>query len=94
MPAGLECYNPDGTLQWSSLSSRLLTVLSTFQTGKVDGSVVVPGLSNREGIALKSSLNVGYYPVVTISGTTVSWTFDAAWEDQYRQDTLITVLGY
>ena len=94
MPAGMECYNPDGTLQWSSLSSRLMTILLSVQTGITDGSVVVPGLANREGIVLRASPAVGYYPVVTISGTTVSWTFDAAWPSTYRQNTLLTVLGY
>jgi hypothetical protein len=94
MPAGLECYNADGTLQWSSLTSRIITVLMTIQTGKVNGSRVVPGLANRDGVALKCSQNIGYYPEVVLSGTTVSWSFDAAWPTDKRSDTLITVLGF
>ena len=90
MPAGIEVYNADGSLQFSSISHRLCTVLDIFQTGLANGSRTVAGLANRDGMALKYTLGYGYRPTVTISGTTVSWTFPA----DGKSNTTILVLGF
>lgn len=94
MPAGIECYNADGTLQFSSVDTRLIAVLATTQTGTSNGSIAVPGLANRGGLVLKCNSSIGYNPDVTINGTLVSWTFDSSWPIAKRKDTLLTVLGF
>lgn len=94
MPAGIECYNADGSLQFSSINTRLIAILASVQTGTSNGSIAVPGLSGRQGLVLKCNNNIGYTPDVTLNGTLVTWTFDSSWPIAKRKDTLLTVLGF
>lgn len=81
MPAGIEVYNADGTLQFD-ITNRLFRTLS-FQTGTGSaGSVTIPGASTQGTIRVAATLtdagDDAAPPPVTISGNTVSWGAGAA----------------
>lgn len=78
MPAGLEIYNADGSLQ-ISIDSRLLRTLSAITTGTSDGSVVASGATQGSVVGVATNVPAdGVTPTVTNSGTNVSWSFGGA----------------
>lgn len=97
MPQGLEIYDASGTLV-AGINTRLSRLIATINPGIVDGSQSFPGLGNALVAILADYAqpqNNGFrggYPTVSVSGTTVSWTFDL--ESKYREYTRIFVFGY
>lgn len=92
MPAGLQVFNADGSLQ-IDIDSRLLRTLTHVSTGTTDGSATVIGAAQGSvvGIAVDSPES-GVTPTVTNSGTTVSWSFGSAPSGDRRAVTLDIVV--
>lgn len=82
MPVGLQTWNESGVLMLD-LTHRLGRVYDTWSTGTTNGSRVVPGLADggepfvfvEDNSADLSNATPYALPNVTISGTTVSWSF-------------------
>lgn len=76
MPQGLEVYNPDGSLQFSTVN-RVYRMIAAQVTGTADGSVNVPGLSAQGTpvVAVTPTATGNVPPSASVSGDTVSWTF-------------------
>jgi len=76
MGQGLQIWDGSGNLVLDT-AHRLTRILGMFDTGTSDGSVSFPGLATGTGFYVKLTPDLGNAPpVVTISGTTVSWTFN------------------
>lgn len=83
MPAGIQVFNADGTVQLD-MSTRLFRTLAVTATTSSSGSTVVPGLSTAGTpvaiIATGADAGGGDTKEVTFSGDTVSWTSGPASE--------------
>ncbi len=80
MPAGLECYDAQGRLMFSA-TDRLARVLGVVNTNAADGSLIDVGLATGEAyFAFFPAAMTGgwYWPTVTVSGTTLSWSYAGA----------------
>jgi len=76
--AGLQVFGADGKLQ-VDIGQRIGRIIGKFNTGTSPGSITVPDFAQGSPFYLISLFNSGvtvFGPVVTISGTTLSWTFD------------------
>jgi hypothetical protein len=76
MPQGLEVYGPDGAT-YISVTSRLGRVLGQV-TVSSSGSLVDSRFAQGQPFFMLvggGGGNAFYYPFVSISGTTLSWTF-------------------
>lgn len=93
MAYGLRVWNAAGLLTVDT-SYRMGRILGIAYTGVVAGSIVVPGFVQGTpfGFAIPidrpGSQQFVKGPTVTISGTTLSWTFDADYQ-QYKLNHLI-----
>lgn len=80
MPAGLETYGPNGATL-VSYTSRIGRQLGSLMTGTSNNSVSIPALA--QGVAWIATLSPGSggeiqsTPSISLSGTTISWTFVA-----------------
>lgn len=82
MPVGLQTWNADGVLMLD-LTSRIGRVHETWSSGVSNGSRVVSGLADGgEGFVFVEDNSADLtlatlyaYPDVSISGTTVTWSF-------------------
>lgn len=74
MTARVEVYFPNGTLQFG-MSNRLFRVLKQVNTGTSDGSTTVAELGQGTPV-IKTGDIEKYAPQFSVSGTTVSWTFN------------------
>jgi hypothetical protein len=79
MPAGVETRDTAGNVVLT-LGDRLSRILGSFNTGTVSGSLVDAGLASGTpwacciGYGSASTSSSTIPPVVTFSGTTLSWT--------------------
>mgnify|MGYP006894101126 CR=1 FL=1 len=75
---GLYIWNADGDLRLGPNTSNV-TILGAFNTGKSNGSISNPVLARGRGVIIAAlPLAAGWSPVppkLTVSGTTISWTF-------------------
>lgn len=76
MPVGFEAWDEFGNLI-VGVNDRITRILGVFQTttSPSSGSIVDPRL--LEGVPFYQMINFGwtrFYPSVTISGDTISWT--------------------
>ncbi len=80
MPAGFQCWDENGTLLYDT-TTNMGRILGTISTGGVNGSLSVPAFSQGTPFAfpvlvLSDAASVDVFqPLVTISGTTLSWTY-------------------
>ncbi|CAG9184322.1 hypothetical protein CURE108131_25185 [Cupriavidus respiraculi] len=74
----LEAFNADGSLNFGS-GDRLGRVVGTQWTGTSDGSINVPAFAQGTGfaIAMPAAGSGVFVPRISVSGTTLSWTFDS-----------------
>lgn len=80
MPAGLEVYNADGSVSFTTdtITGRYL---GSFFTGTVNGSVFVSGFAGGSPWFFSAKgaggddTTVVCVPFITINGTTISWSF-------------------
>jgi hypothetical protein len=74
MPAGLQIFNADGSLQFDT-TKRVMRFLTVVATGTSNGSATVSGLNQGTPIAVvgTGSESNNNSPNVTFSGDTVSW---------------------
>lgn len=91
MSFGLETFLADGSLH-STYDTSLGRVIGSMALSTSNGSVAVPALSQGKPWyvavpAFDETTNV-YPPTVTISGTTISWTWPAIGQ-QYRAATVL-----
>lgn len=94
--ARIQIFNADGTLQFDT-SNRLLRLASTVQTGTSNGSASVSALSQGAGVAVAGQttgggLGGGVQPDVSVSGNTVSWSWDAGTDPGDRLNTELNIL--
>lgn len=78
MAAGIQVFNPDGSLQFDvgSRTARILTV--AMVGGQVSGSVTNSGLSNGDAlVGVINSDEDKVTPIITRSGNTVSWDYSS-----------------
>lgn len=84
---GLEVYNADGTLNFTT-ADRLTRILLVFSTGSSSGSVSVPGMNTGEPFVVSCPLSqnsgINFFfalvpPAFTIDkvNSVVSWAFQA-----------------
>lgn len=87
MPQGLQIFNADGSLQIDTNDS-ITRFLTRITVPVSDGSVTIPGLNTGRPFYILMATNhlaenprQLYPPVISISGTTLSWTWGAiaAW---------------
>lgn len=78
MPEGAWIYNADGSERFTPNTSNI-TILGTFDTGKSSGSFTNAMLTLGQPVVISAiSLETtwgGPPPTITISGSTISWTF-------------------
>lgn len=84
MPQGLEVYDEQGQLRFSA-TDRLTRLIGEVYSGSSAGAISVPEFATHGSpwfcVYDDTSTSAGtlgnqlYTPVVTISGTTLSWTF-------------------
>lgn len=76
--AKLEIYNANGTLQFN-LDNRLLRILTRINSGTSDGSATVAGVNQGDVVGVGVTVpEGGVTPVLTQTGTGVSWSFGGA----------------
>lgn len=77
MAQGIEVFNADGSLQFST-ASRLLRTLLDIDTGTANGSATVQ-MAGAGSIVLaqEAASDIKQPPTVSQSGNTVSWDFSA-----------------
>lgn len=78
MPSGIQGFDAGGN-EIFSVTDRLARVLGIGTIGPGNGSFVHGGFATGQGwysvIPLTLTLQNSFTPTVTISGTTLSWTF-------------------
>jgi len=82
MPTGLQVFDATGRIMLDT-TTRLGRIYSTFSSGVADGAVSVSALADGgepfvfvEDNSADLTIATPYaYPNVTVSGTTVSWSF-------------------
>lgn len=78
MTAGMQLFNTDGSL-WLDLTGRYGKFLGQVYTGEASGAINVPEFTQGQPFAILVNLpanwGIGGYPLISISGTTLSWTF-------------------
>lgn len=82
MPNGLQVFDASGGLVLDA-TTRLGRIYATFSSGTSDGSAVVPALADggqpfvfvEDNSADLTLASLYAYPNVSVSGTTVSWSF-------------------
>ena len=88
MPAGIQVFNADGSLQFD-LDNRILRTLTSVLTGTNDGSITVSNASERQLIAVEVSPPAsGVTPTTSVSGNQVAWSFGSAATGDRRSVTL------
>lgn len=99
MPQGLQIFDAAGNLIMD-VGTRTSRLIATIDPNLVDGSQSFPGTGNTLLGILSSyadsqpdSGGTGVLPTVTVSGTTVSWTFNGQ-PSFLRMNCRILVLGY
>lgn len=99
MAAGLQVFNANGQLI-VDLTTRMSRLIEVIDPGLSDGSKAFPSVNNSIAAILSDysaaqsgSGGAGALPVVSVSGNTVSWTFNGA-AQQYRMYSKILVFGY
>jgi len=73
MAAGLRSFKADGSPRWE-ITDRTPRVTQLVQTGIYSGSVTVPG-QPFWGIYNPDASENAVRPVITISGSTIYWTW-------------------
>ena len=84
MAAGLQCFDASGNICFDS-DINTTRILGSLNTGTTNGSITVPEFATKKGwaainyIATDTSgfgpLYMSSLPQVSISGTTLSWSF-------------------
>jgi len=79
MPVGLQTWDASGRLMLDA-TNRIGRILTSFNTGGSNGSVNVPGLVGAGTPFYYVTVDLDNlvqcaFPAVSISGSTVSWTF-------------------
>lgn len=99
MAAGLQVFDASGNLI-VDLTTRLSRLITVIDPGLVDGSQSFPAVNNTIAAMLSNYSEVqsgsggaGVLPVVSVSGNTVSWTFNGA-DMMFRMYSKILVFGY
>ena len=87
MPTGFECYDTQGRLTLS-LSDSITRIIGTVDTGLANGSISVPALTSGRPFFITTGLDSVkldfYMPRVSVSGSTLTWTFVQA-TDNFRK---------
>lgn len=97
MGQGCQIWNAAGALMFDS-ATKCTRLIATINPGLVDGSQSFPGVQNNIVAVLANwaSSNSGGFtgnlPDLTVSGTTVSWTYSLP--PQFRMNSTILVLGW
>lgn len=99
MAAGLQVWDASGNLI-VDLSTRLSRLVAVIDPGLTDGSQSFASVNNSIAAILSNfsqaqdgSGGAGVLPTVSVSGTTVSWTFGGA-DMMFRMYSRILVFGY
>lgn len=78
MPAGIQIFNADGSLQFDT-TNRIFRVLTVQDVGSTNtGSVTVTNNSGSVNVVAQPLSDTGTDPAVTVSGSTVSWDYNGA----------------
>lgn len=92
MPQGLQAWDAAGNLV-IDIDTRLMRTLTTVTTGTTDGSMTVSAAT--QGSVVTAATNTpadGVTPTVSVSGTTVSWSFGGAPAPSRRSVDLIIMV--
>lgn len=93
MPQGMQIWDPSGKLVLDT-AHRLTRMLGVFDTGVTDGSMNFPGFTTGTPFYIKLTPDLGNAPpVVSISGTTLTWSFNNV-DAPYRRGAKIMVGVY
>lgn len=91
MPAGIQVFNSDASMQFDS-SHHLGRFVMSFSTGTGDGSVALPAGLTGQVVPLISSAALGRAtPGLSVSGGRVHWTFGAI-PSVYRANSSVIVV--
>lgn len=89
MPMGLQVFNASGNLTFNS-GDFLPRFVGSFYTGTSNGSITDGNLSSSTNTPFfiyqqvtPSGQNPGVPPAVSISGTTISWSFPSGYDGSY-----------
>ncbi len=89
MPNGLQINDASGNLV-VDITTRLNRVLGRIDVNKANGSESNSGLSQGNPYFIILGQDVGLIsPNVSISGTTITWTYDVVAPDEYKDNTII-----
>jgi len=84
MPAGLECFDSLGR-SVISVTTRITRILGNVTTGIANGSISNPGFSQGTAYYLVLGQDVGLLsPTISISGNTLSWSWESTIPNEYR----------
>lgn len=76
MPAGVQVFNPDGSLQFDSGAFALVRSVALMTIGPNDGSAPLPSGWNGTPVAMVISSQAGRaVPNINFSGGVVSWNY-------------------
>lgn len=84
MPTGLQVFDATGTIMLDATTRTGVILGDLASTGKSNGSLSVPGFALGQGFYICNPAPGWYWsseqadsraPTITISGTTLSWTF-------------------
>lgn len=91
MPAGIQIWNADGTLQFDT-TNRLFRVLTTADIGGADsGSATVSNVQGTLAVVAVPSGAGTVPPTVTVSGNRVNWNYGG---QASRQATHLVFMEY
>jgi len=71
---------------------RLTRVLGTVETGTSNGSIIIPPADGTPFYALAGAAGLGVgiiYPTVSLSGRTLSWSFNFGASSWWRSVTIV-----
>lgn len=94
MPAGIQVFNEDGSLQFNSEGYSLARGLSSVSIGTVNGSQALPAGGSGTYHPMVIFAQAGRaVPSMTISGNTFSWDFGSI-PVQYRAACTVLVVMF
>ena len=93
MAAGLQIFNPDGSLQFDSTDRlfRLLTTAVAFDNGSVSAPGLTEGTPVVQVVVTDATRRA---PAVTVSGTTVTWDYGSTPPAERDTDAIVVVGVY
>lgn len=78
MPQGLQVWNAAGNLIVDTNTSLgIILGTHTITKSSGNGSLIVPNLALGTPFFLFVAVTASFFPAISISGTTISWVYDA-----------------